>query len=109
MRLNAIAHVRAHTMAARISPNFRQPGQPRFSRAATAIAARANGSAKAVCEKRTKEAHRPANAHSADSGCWVEEGINGLPEGPQGADREPSPARSGRKCAMMIELIQRVP
>jgi hypothetical protein len=57
MRLNAIAHVRAQIIATRISPNVLPPGQPRFSRAATSIAASANGSAKTVCEKRTKEAH----------------------------------------------------
>ena len=57
MRLNAIAHVRAQIIAARISPKIFQPGQPRFSRAATSIAASANGSAKTVCEKRTNEAH----------------------------------------------------
>src|ERR1017187_546397 len=57
MRLKAIAQVRAQTMAARISPNVFQPGQPRLSRAATAMAASAKGRAKAVCEKRTKEAH----------------------------------------------------
>ena len=45
------------TIAARISPNVRQPGQPRLSRAATIIAASANGSAKTVCEKRTNEPH----------------------------------------------------
>ena len=57
MRLNAMAQVRAQTIAARTSPNIRQPGQPRLSRAATAIAASANGRAKTVCGKRTKEAH----------------------------------------------------
>ncbi len=57
MRLNAIAHVRAQTIAARINPNTRQPGQPRLPRAATNIAASANGSAKTVCENRTKEPH----------------------------------------------------
>src|SRR5882724_10300965 len=57
MRLKAIAHVRAQTIAAMINPNARQPGQPRFPRAATTIAASANGSAKTVCEKRTNEAH----------------------------------------------------
>jgi hypothetical protein len=57
MRLKAIAQVRAQTIAATINPNVCQPGQPRFSRAATAIAANANGSAKIVCEKRTKESH----------------------------------------------------
>ena len=57
MRLNAMAQVRAQTIAARIRPKVRQPGQPRLSRAATAIAASANGSAKTVCEKRTNEAH----------------------------------------------------
>ena len=56
-RLKLIAQVRAQTIAARISPNVRQPGQPRLSRAATAIAASANGSAKTVCEKRTNEPH----------------------------------------------------
>jgi hypothetical protein len=57
MRLKAIAQVRAQTIAARTSPNVRQPGQPRLSRAATAMAASANGRAKTVCGKRTKEAH----------------------------------------------------
>src|ERR1017187_6795826 len=57
MRLNAIAQVRAQIIAARTSPNVRQPGQPRLSRAATAMAASAKGRAKTVCEKRTKEAH----------------------------------------------------
>src|SRR5882672_10866354 len=57
MRLKAIAQVRAHTIAARINPNVRQPGQPRSARAATTIAASANGSAKTVCEKRTNSPH----------------------------------------------------
>ena len=35
IRLNAIAQVRAQTIATRISPKTRQPGQPRLSRAAT--------------------------------------------------------------------------
>ena len=48
MRLKAMAQLRAQTMAARMRPNVRQPGQPRWSRAATAIAARAKGSAKTV-------------------------------------------------------------
>src|SRR5438045_8231240 len=34
IRLNAIAQVRAQTIAARTRPNVRQPGQPRRSRAA---------------------------------------------------------------------------
>src|SRR2546429_9038978 len=57
MRLNDIAQVRAQTIAARMRPNVRQPGQPRWSRAATTIDARAKGSAKTVCEKRTKDSH----------------------------------------------------
>src|SRR5207302_11316350 len=57
MRLKAMAQVRAQTIAARISPKIRQPGQPRFSRAATAMAASAKGSANKVWEKRTNEAH----------------------------------------------------
>jgi hypothetical protein len=57
MRLKLIAHVRAQTIAARISPKVLQPGQPRWSRAATTIAANAKGKAKAVCEKRTNESH----------------------------------------------------
>src|SRR3954469_18799836 len=57
MRLKAMAQVRAHTIAARISPKVRHPGQPRLSRAATAMAARAKGRAKMVWEKRTKDAH----------------------------------------------------
>ena len=52
-----MAQVRAPTMATRIRPNVRHPGQPRCSRAATSIAASANGSAKTVCERRTKLAH----------------------------------------------------
>src|SRR6188508_1519144 len=52
-----MAQVRAQTIATRIRPNVRQPGQPRFSRAATTMAARAKGRAKIVCEKRTKESH----------------------------------------------------
>src|SRR5450631_3152206 len=69
MRLKAIAHVRAQTIAAMISPKVRQPGQPRLSRAATTIAASANGSAKTVCEKRTNEAHLPKAKQMAD-GRW---------------------------------------
>jgi hypothetical protein len=49
MRLNAIAHVRAKTIASKISTNKRKPGQPRFSRAASIMAIRAKGSAKTVC------------------------------------------------------------
>src|SRR5262245_50111192 len=66
MRLNAIAHVRAQTIAARINPNVRQPGQPRSSRDATSMAASANGSAKIVCEKRTKPPHFFRNENIAD-------------------------------------------
>src|SRR5262249_4334827 len=44
MRLKLIAQVRAETIAARMSRKALQPGQPRFSRAATSIAASANGS-----------------------------------------------------------------
>ena len=57
IRLNAIAQVRAQTIAARISPKVFQPGQPRLFRAATSIAASANGNAKTVCENLTNEAH----------------------------------------------------
>src|SRR5437667_7638420 len=53
MRLNDIAHVRAQTIAATISANVRHPGQPRLSRAATTIAARAKGRAKRVWESLT--------------------------------------------------------
>src|SRR5579859_2081467 len=70
MRLNAMAQVRAQTMAARISRNFSQPGQPRLSRAATIIAASANGSAKTVCGKRTKLPH----FRSEDRGWKIESG-----------------------------------
>src|SRR5260370_26061062 len=69
MRSKAIAHVRAQTIAAKISPNVRQPGQPRLSRAATSIAASANGSAKTVCENRTNEAHFRKTEQMAD-GRW---------------------------------------
>src|SRR6185295_10883371 len=57
MRLNAIAQVRAQTMAARMSRNFCHPGQPFVSRAATTIEASANGNAKTVWENRTNSAH----------------------------------------------------
>src|SRR5687767_13890909 len=63
MRLNDMAHVRAHTMAATIKTNGRQPGQPRVSRAATTIAARANGKAKTVCENFTKAPHLRISAN----------------------------------------------
>jgi hypothetical protein len=57
MRLNAIAHVRAQTIAAKISPQILHPGHPRVSRDATTIAASANGSANTVCENRTNDPH----------------------------------------------------
>ena len=57
MRLKAMAQVRAQTMAKRIRPKVFPPGHPRFSRAATSMAANANGSAKIVWEKRTKAPH----------------------------------------------------
>jgi hypothetical protein len=47
-RLKAMAQVRAETMAARISPKVRHPGHPELARAATAMAAKANGSANTV-------------------------------------------------------------
>lgn len=53
MRLNPIAAVRAHTIAAKISRNVRHPGHPRFALAATAMLAKANGNANTVCENRT--------------------------------------------------------
>src|SRR6187455_2302825 len=56
IRLKAMAQVRAQTIAARISRKVRQPGQPRFSLAATTIEANANGSAKTVCESLTNSA-----------------------------------------------------
>ena len=49
--------VRAQTIAARIRPNVCQPGQPWLSRAATAIAASANGSANTVWLNRTNSPH----------------------------------------------------
>src|SRR5208283_5727832 len=48
IRLNDMAQVRAQTIAARMSKKILQPGQPRLSRAATAIEARAKGKAKMV-------------------------------------------------------------
>src|SRR5690349_13669241 len=57
IRLKAIAQVRAQTIAARISPKVRQPGQPRSARAATTMEANANGSAKTVCDDLPKPAH----------------------------------------------------
>ena len=48
IRFHPIAAVRAHTIAAKISPNVLHPGQP-----AANIAAKANGSANTVWEKRT--------------------------------------------------------
>src|SRR5712691_4525477 len=56
MRLKDIAHVRAQTIAAKINANVRQPGQPRWSRAATTMAARAKGRAKIVWESLTNSA-----------------------------------------------------
>src|SRR5919109_5300081 len=50
IRLNVMAQVRAQTIASRIRPKTRQPGQPFCSRAATTIDARANGNAKSVWE-----------------------------------------------------------
>jgi hypothetical protein len=55
--LNAIAQVRAQTIAARISANTLHPGHPRVSRAATTIAAIANGRAKIVWLNFTNSAH----------------------------------------------------
>ena len=48
IRLKAIAHVRAQTIAARINRKIRQPGHPLFSREAIAIDANAKGNAKTV-------------------------------------------------------------
>ena len=53
IRLNPIAAVRAHTIAAKLSKNVRPPGHPCVSRAATAILDNANGSANTVCSNRT--------------------------------------------------------
>ena len=52
-----MAQVRAHIIAARINPKILPPGQPRFSRAATSIAAKAKGRANTVWEKRTNSPH----------------------------------------------------
>src|SRR5208282_4758248 len=71
MRLKAMAQVRAQTIAARIRPKIFQPGQPRLSRAATNIAASANGSAKTVCEKRTN----PPHFRSEDRGLKMDDGV----------------------------------
>src|SRR5213593_360738 len=57
IRLNAIAHVRAQTIAARMSRNVFSPGQPRLSRAAMAIEASANGRANRVWEILTNSPH----------------------------------------------------
>src|ERR1051325_7827763 len=57
MRLKAMAQVRAQTIASRIRPKVFQPGQPRWSRAATAMEARAKGRAKTVWEIFTNPAH----------------------------------------------------
>src|SRR3954465_9907871 len=57
IRLKAMAHVRALTMAAMIKPNVDQPGQPSFSREATTMAATAKGRAKIVCENFTNSPH----------------------------------------------------
>src|SRR5947207_628484 len=48
IRLKAMAQVRAETIAPRIRPTIFSPGQPCSSRAATTIAASANGRAKTV-------------------------------------------------------------
>jgi hypothetical protein len=52
-----MAQVLAQTIAARTKPNVRNPGHPRFCRAAIAIAANANGSANTVWLNLTKEPH----------------------------------------------------
>jgi hypothetical protein len=57
MRLNAIAHVRPHAIAAVISRNNLHPGQPLLPRAATTIPANANGSAKIVWLNFTNSPH----------------------------------------------------
>jgi len=56
IRLKAIAQVRAQTIAVTMSASLGQPGHPRFSRAATAMAARAKGMAKRVWENLMKAA-----------------------------------------------------
>src|SRR5665213_446982 len=66
MRLKAMAQVRAQTIDARISKNILQPGQPRLSRAATAIEAMAKGRAKTVCESLIKSNHLPRVAKGED-------------------------------------------
>jgi hypothetical protein len=72
MRLNAIAQVRAQTMAARINPKVFHPGQPRLSRAATTIEAKANGRAKTVWDSFTKAAYFEA-AFQSENGEWLME------------------------------------
>src|SRR5262245_20630067 len=57
IRLKLMAQVRAQTIAARIRRNLVTPGQPRSSRAAMAIEARANGKAKTVWEIFTNSPH----------------------------------------------------
>ena len=56
IRLKAMAQVRAQTIATKIRRNVFHPGQPRLSRAATTIAASANGRAKTVWESLTNSA-----------------------------------------------------
>jgi hypothetical protein len=69
MRLNDMAQVRAQNIAARISRNVRQPGQPWFPRAATAMEATANGSANTVCDSLTNPAQR-RRALAGEDGEW---------------------------------------
>src|SRR6202453_1786099 len=57
MRLKAMAQERADTMDARMSRKTLVPGQPRWSRAATAIDASAKGNAKTVWENLTNSPH----------------------------------------------------
>src|SRR5580693_953599 len=75
MRLNAIAQVRAQTMAVRISAKVFHPGQPWVSRAATAIEASAKGRAKTVWESLTKPAHFERERKGEDEGWRMEDGV----------------------------------
>ncbi len=70
MRLSAIARLRAPTIARRIHPSVAARG---ISMAASNAAARANGRAKIVCEKRTRPSRAGTSPSPAACGAAPEE------------------------------------
>jgi len=96
MRLKAIAHVRAQTIASRMRPKVRQPGQPRFSRAATTIPASAKGRAKTVCESFTNSAHLRSVANIVCSLRNAPRGVTHAVVGKPSQGEESSPPADAR-------------